>query len=298
MTTPSQLGLFDVSAAAPVAPRPRRSAPLSIAALATGSSGNCYLVTCGGTRILVDCGLGPRVLKTRLQPFGLHPADLDAIFLTHGHEDHVSGAAKASAGRVPLYATEASFRSATARIPSGDTATPRPRRKPISAGRPVAVGEIEVLPVAVPHDWPETFAFVFRDGAGRTAAIATDVGHADRQKLRPLRGARLLFLEFNHDPELLRTGPYPPFLKQRIAGPGGHLANGEAAELLPELLGAETRTVVAVHLSRTNNRPAIAADSLGAALDRCGSKALPHVSAHDRSTPMFAAGEAAEEISA
>lgn len=299
MIPPAQLGLFDAPSEVTAAPlRPRRLAPLSVAALATGSSGNCYLVTCGSTRVLVDCGLGPRQLRTRLLPFGLAPEDLDAILLTHGHEDHVSGAAKASLGRIPIHATEASFRSATARIPAGDTSTPRPRRKPLTAGRPVTIGEIEALPVAIPHDWPETFAFVFSDGSGRRAAIATDVGEADPRKLRPLAGCDLLFVEFNHDPELLRAGPYPPFLKQRIAGPGGHLANAEAAGLVPELLGAETAAVVAVHLSRTNNRPAIAAEALAGALDRCGSRAVPHVSLHDRSTPLLSVAAALEAATA
>ena len=117
--------------------------------------------------------------------------------------------------------------------------------------------------------------------------IATDVGHASSGVVKAFAGCQLLFFEFNHDADMLRIGPYPTYLKARVAGPGGHLSNDEAAEALPRLLASETNRLVAVHLSRTNNRAEIVEESLAHEIGRLGATIEAAISRHDRPTPLY-----------
>ena len=237
---------------------------LRFRSLASGSSGNATLVEAFDglhrTRVLIDCGLGARQLAARLTAAGLSPSQLDAIFITHEHGDHV-GCALLSAARfgVPLCASAGTF----AALRCTD---PPPTWHIARDGQTLTIGGLQLRPFTVPHDAQEPLQLVCSDG-DRRLGILTDLGHVTPHALRQLAGCHALLLESNHCPELLARSAYPPFLKQRIAGQHGHLSNAQAAAALAALRHPRLNTVVGAHLSECNNQPALARQTLASALD-------------------------------
>lgn len=237
---------------------------LRFRSLASGSSGNATLVEAFDglhrTRVLLDCGLGWRQLDERLARAGLAPSDLDAIFITHEHGDHV-GCALTVAARLgtPLWASAGTF----AALP--------PDRLPPSLhlardGEVQAIGGLQIRPFTVPHDAQEPLQLSCSDG-DRVLGLLTDLGHVTPHALRQLTGCHALMLEANHCPDLLSQSSYPPFLKRRVAGQHGHLSNAQAASALAALRHPRLRTVVGAHLSERNNRPELVSRALAEALD-------------------------------
>jgi phosphoribosyl 1,2-cyclic phosphodiesterase len=231
---------------------------MRFASLGSGSRGNALVVEAGGTRILLDCGFGPRNLAARLARLGLAPGDLDAILVTHEHADHISGvAACARRHRLEVFMTHGTFSAAT---------LPAVSVRAIDSHFAFAVGDIEVRPFPVPHDAREPAQFVFSDG-NSCLGVLTDAGCVTRHMVEMLSGCDALVLECNHDPDMLAGGRYPPHLKRRIAGRFGHLDNAAAAELLTQIDSSRLRHIVAAHLSQENNTPALATAALAAALN-------------------------------
>jgi phosphoribosyl 1,2-cyclic phosphodiesterase len=219
-----------------------------ITILASGSSGNATLLESGGTRILVDAGIGVRTLARKLHDTGTDGLP-HAIVVTHAHHDHVGYCARLSRKlRIPVHATEATARAAQL---GGNVRLVDNRRR-------FRVGGMTVLPLPVPHDAAQV-ALVFDDGTHRVG-IATDVGEVTSALFHHVAGCDALLLESNHDSELLERGPYPATLKRRIASARGHLSNAQACELL-RALGPRARHVVLMHLSETNNRPQLALEA-------------------------------------
>jgi phosphoribosyl 1,2-cyclic phosphodiesterase len=220
--------------------------------LGSGSSGNATLVEAGGTRILIDAGLGPRALAERLLSSGVDPASLAAVFLSHEHGDHARGAAAFSAKwGVRLCGTRGTYAAAglgAADIAGYDVLEPGSCR---------GVGELTVTGVSIPHDAAAPLAFIVCHGETRLGH-ATDLGHLRRNVVDAFRECHALLLESNYDPGLLRDGPYPWSLKERILGPHGHLSNQDVARYLGTGLGVTCRNVVLAHLSQTNNHPELA----------------------------------------
>lgn len=231
---------------------------MRFAALGSGSRGNAWVVESGATRLLVDCGFGPREMVRRLARLGILPEQIDAVAVTHDHSDHVGGAA-ACARRFGwrLFMTRGTA-AAAGHVPGDD-------RQQIQPGVPVAVGDLELHPFPVPHDAREPVQFVLSDGRCRLG-ILTDAGHVTPAMVAAVSGCEALVLECNHDLELLRGGRYPPALKRRIGGRWGHLDNGAAAGLLAMLDRSPLRHVVAAHLSDANNTPVLAQSALAAVL--------------------------------
>jgi phosphoribosyl 1,2-cyclic phosphodiesterase len=236
--------------------------------LGSGSGGNATLVEGGGSRVLLDAGLGPRQLAERLASAGVDPATLDAVFVSHEHGDHARGARALSAKwGVPLAGTRGTFRAA------GLDGAKLPALEEIRPGETRTIRRLAVKAVAVPHDAASPLAFVVSVGEV-SLGHATDLGHLSRGLVEAFRPCSAVLVESNYDPALLRDGPYPWSLKERILGPLGHLSNGDVARLLERGLGEDCRRVVLAHLSRKNNHPELALQAAEEALERAGRTAV------------------------
>ena len=232
--------------------------------LGSGSSGNATLIEGGGTRVLLDAGLGPRELADRLLSAGVDPASIDAIFLSHEHSDHARGAAAFSRKwGVRLLGSRGTYAAAglgASEIAGFDVLDPGARR---------SVGALTVAAIPVPHDAAEPMAFVV-SWDGVSLGHATDLGHLGRAVVAAFGGCQAVLVESNYDPGMLRDGPYPWSLKERILSPLGHLSNGDVAHYLEHGLPEACETVVLAHLSRKNNHPEVARMSAEIALRRGG----------------------------
>lgn len=232
--------------------------------LGSGSSGNAGVVEArSGTtvsRVLIDCGFSARTLIARLARAGLELQDLDAVFVTHEHGDHV-GCALTLARRhgLPLWMSRGTWQAI------GAPGVHAHRIRFAHDGEAIAVGDLELLPYAVPHDALEPLQLCIGDGAARLGLL-TDAGSITPRLIARLQGCDALLIECNHDAQLLAGSSYPASLKARIAGPRGHLANHTAAQILAACRHAQLRHVVAAHLSERNNRPELARAALAAAL--------------------------------
>ena len=196
---------------------------------------------------------------------GVAPESFGAIVLTHEHTDHVYGAERfARKHALPVYATAGTVAGwERGREVAGRAGVMR-------SGEPFAAAGFELLPFAIPHDAREPVGLVVEDGDGRRVGLAADLGSRSRLAWARLAEVDVLVLETNHDLEMLRSGPYPWSLKQRVAGRHGHLSNEDAAAGLPELVSDRLRWVMLYHLSQTNNLPALAAAAVSEALAREG----------------------------
>lgn len=224
---------------------------MKVCLLGSGSKGNALLIRSGGTRLLVDAGLSARELCRRLARVQVAPEELDGVLVTHEHVDHVRGLGVLSRRfRLPVYlhhATAAALADAQ-----------RPDRViEFDTGTEFAVGNLGVKAFPVTHDARATVGFTINGAAGK-AGIATDLGIATRLVADELSRCRVLVLEANHDEAMLRDGPYPWPLKQRIKGNHGHLSNRASADLLETLCWEGLESVFLAHLSETNNHPRLA----------------------------------------
>lgn len=278
--------------------------------LASGSKGNSSVVSTGRTRILVDAGLSCREILKRMHTAGEDPRALDAILITHEHQDHVQGVGVlARKLGIPVYFTEMTHRawvrwmhprkrmtyadwmrqrqqaaaggtaaeaSSASRVPVTDTCVEdqdrelceevqSEERDPAAlpsvayfeAGRRFSIGDIDVEPFTIPHDAADPVGFVF-EGDGVRIGFATDLGYMPANARQALRRCDVLLLESNHDTEMLRDGPYPWNVKQRVMSRVGHLSNEAAAEFLERNYDGQATYVVLAHLSESNNLPALA----------------------------------------
>ena len=232
--------------------------------LGSGSGGNSTLVEASQgittTRVLIDAGFSERELSRRLARAGCAPADVDAIFITHEHGDHIGcGLAFARRHRIPLITSRGTWRAV------GRDEFDSDLLHLARDGEAIPLGDMELRPFAVPHDANEPLQLTLSDGVARLG-IVTDLGSAPADVAAALNGCRALLLECNHDEGMLRAGPYPPMLKRRILGSHGHLSNAAAADLLQRCQHTGLASVVAAHLSERNNTPALAQAALVEAL--------------------------------
>jgi phosphoribosyl 1,2-cyclic phosphodiesterase len=260
------------------------SIPLSVAFLASSSSGNSAVLRCGKTTLLLDAGLSVRETGRRLEAVGASLDQVAAVFLTHEHSDHVRSAADLALRKgIPVWATPGTITAARFPGPLFADIRPLPERGEVQ------VGEILVRAIPTPHDGAESVCYLFIDGSGRRIGVVTDLGHLSNTVLEALSGCEVLGVEANHDVDLLRTGPYPAFLKRRILSDVGHLSNEAAASGLLRLVGARTLSVTALHLSQKNNTPELVRRALGATLAETGAHLSLEVAGPDRPTGWRAA---------
>jgi phosphoribosyl 1,2-cyclic phosphodiesterase len=252
---------------------------IEVSFLSSGSSGNCAVVRANGTSVLVDAGLSMAETARRLESRGTSLQAISAIFLTHEHADHMHGAFALSRKLgIPVFASRGTA------VAGGFPGPLFADVRPVAGGREMTLGDLHVRVTSTPHDGAESVCYVFADGEGRRVGIVTDLGHLSNAVLDALRGCEVLGLEANHDEDLLRSGPYPPYLKRRILSAVGHLSNECAAEGLKRLVGLRTLAVVALHVSRHNNTGALAGRVFREALDETGSQASLSVARHDEPT--------------
>jgi phosphoribosyl 1,2-cyclic phosphodiesterase len=240
-----------------------------MAVLGSGSAGNATCIEGGGARVLLDAGFSCRELGARLRSVGVEPHRLDAILITHEHADHIRGAALFSQKhKVPVYCTAATFRAAGFQR-AGVYGHGLYAQVEVEAGTPFEIGGLSLLPFSVPHDAVDTVGYAVECGEMRFG-YATDLGHDAAPVREALRDCDTLMLESNHDVEMLRRGPYPEVVKERVLGRHGHLDNETAAALLCDVATERTRRVVLAHLSRTNNLPALALRAARGEFERRG----------------------------
>ena len=242
---------------------------MRVSILASGSSGNITLLETQSTRLLVDCGLGKRETLARLAAIELSVDRIDGILITHEHADHCHGLPQMlGLWKAPLYVTEPTMDALHRAFP--ERLAKRLRGlETIQSGQHFSIGDIDVHAFQIPHDAADPIGFTFRTN-GTKMALVTDLGYMPQLVKVHLRDADCLLLESNHDLDMLKVGPYPWVVKQRVLSRTGHLSNHAVSEYLadPEGFDARARYLVLAHLSQENNNPDLARLSAEEALDR------------------------------
>lgn len=250
---------------------------MKVCVLGSGSGGNATLVQVGSTKVLVDAGFSGRDLARRLERIGVEPDRVDAIVITHDHGDHTRGMGVfARRHGTPIYVTERT-RDACRKLLRGreHTVLYRPTR-------PFCIAGVRVEPFVTVHDAVDPVGVaVVDEETGTRVGIATDLGRPNAQIRHGLRDADFLVLEANHDEVLLQEAPYPWSVKARIASSHGHLSNEASARFATELLHTRLAGVVLAHLSNESNRPELAREVVGEALDRAGWRGYLEVASQD-----------------
>ena len=233
---------------------------MTITTFASGSSGNCILVSMDGTHLLIDAGISYRRICTQLALSGLTSANLTAILITHEHSDHVAGLnTLVKRCSVPVWAPPTVARRLLWAVPGIEG-----QLQVVQPGEELAAGTLTVRAFRTPHDTPESVGW--RISGSRTFALSTDMGCVTQEILDGLSGADVVLIEANHDVERLREGPYPYHLKKRILSDRGHLSNDDCAALAVLLAERGSKYILLGHLSRENNTPALAFQTVAAAL--------------------------------
>lgn len=234
---------------------------MRVVTLASGSSGNCTLVSDGGAHLLIDAGISMRRIVKPLAELGVRPGDVSGILITHEHSDHIGGLAMMTKHhRIPVFTAPGTARRLACSVPGLDGVL-----NEITPGVPFDVGGFAVTAFETPHDAAQSVGYRIEGSA--VFALATDMGCVTDDILAALRGADAVIIEANHDEDMLMQGPYPYPLKRRILSDRGHLSNGMCARLARELAQSGTRYITLGHLSRENNTPALAYRTVCAAVE-------------------------------
>ena len=225
---------------------------MEIRVFASGSSGNCLLLSSGRSHILIDAGISKRRIEQSLALSGLSMREIGGVLITHEHSDHISGLKMLiKYYSVPVYAPRTVANRLRGCLPEAE-----PYLHVIPVNEPFEIGDLSVTAFHTPHDTDESVGY--RIEGGGVFALATDMGHVTEEVFDALSGADAVLIESNHDEEMLRYGPYPVYLKRRILSDSGHLSNACCAQLARKLALGGTKQIILGHLSRENNTPAIA----------------------------------------
>ena len=233
---------------------------MRICSIASGSSGNCIYVGSDTTHLLVDVGISGKKTEAGLKELDLSMRDIDGIFITHEHADHIAGlGVLARKYEVPIYATGGTIEAI--RKCSGVGEIPEELFQRVRADEKIIIKDIVCNPMKISHDAAEPVAYRISHGREKIGII-TDLGTYNDYTVECLRGMDALLLEANHDVNMLQVGPYPYYLKQRILGERGHLSNERAGQLLCDLLHDNLKAVMLGHLSKENNLPELAYEAV------------------------------------
>ncbi len=227
---------------------------MKICSLSSGSKGNCLFVESGDARVLVDAGISARQIARRLDTIGVDPSSIDAIVLTHAHNDHVRGAGVfARKYKPPIYGHPETLDQITYFLRREETVVPWTES--------FTIKDLSFVPFEIPHDAYPTVGYTISQN-GRRLVVCTDLGVVTNRVKEVLKQADLLLIESNHDPDMLMNGPYPWELKERIASRVGHLSNHDTGELLKAVLSSKTQRILLAHLSEINNSPEVARETV------------------------------------
>ncbi len=233
---------------------------MELCSIASGSSGNCIYAASDDCRLLLDVGISGKRIEAGLRELGLKTSEMDGILITHEHADHISGLGViARRYGLPIYATQGTIDAIRKTSSVGEIDTSLFRT--IQPEVPFRIGALTILPFSKSHDAADPVSYLLRSGQ-KSLAVVTDLGTYDDRMVERLRGLDVLLLEANHDVHMLQVGSYPYPLKQRILGDRGHLSNERAGQLLGQVLHDRMRHVFLGHLSKENNYPALALESV------------------------------------
>lgn len=222
--------------------------------LYSGSSGNCSFVGTDNINILIDCGESQKKISDALESIGKSINKIDAIIVTHEHSDHVKNLGAISKKyNIPVYANEKTFEN----IPEQTSLIDEKNKKIFNTDDHFEIGDLKIYPFHIPHDAAEPCGYNIYNG-DKKISIATDIGHMDNNILKKLEESQFLLLESNYEPEILKYAKYPYYLKQRIAGPNGHLSNQEAGLTITKLVYSGVNNIMLGHLSKQTNFPELA----------------------------------------
>lgn len=233
---------------------------MRLCSIASGSSGNCIYVGSEAAHLLVDVGISGKRIEKGLRELGLTGKDIDGILITHEHADHIQGLGViARKFEIPVYATEGTIRAI--KDCEGLGKVDGELFQTIQEDRKFTIKDLTVNPMRISHDAAQPVGYRIAYGS-KKVAVCTDLGVYNEYTVECLKGMDALLLEANHDVNMLQVGPYPYYLKQRILGDRGHLSNENAGRLLSRILHDELQTVLLGHLSKENNLPELAFESV------------------------------------
>ncbi len=242
---------------------------LQVYSLASGSSGNCIYIKYGETAFLVDAGISYARIRAAIAAIGEDVCTLQGVLITHDHSDHTGGLdTLLKKHSIPIYTT-----LATATTLYSESARPEniaAAVRTVESGEAYDLGEVYFIPFSTPHDAVGSVGFRIVCPNGDIVGIATDIGCITHEVVGGLSGCQTVIVESNHDPELLRVGPYPPQLKQRVASDKGHLSNADCGRLVSALAAAGATDVTLFHLSKENNHEELALSTVRSVLAECG----------------------------
>ncbi len=234
--------------------------------LSSGSTGNCQYVETNNMRVLVDAGLSGKKTQELLASIDVDPATIDCILVTHEHMDHVKGAGILSRRfNIPIYANQSTWVS----MESGLGKIKDENIKIFDTGCDFELGDLGILPFKVSHDCSEPVGYSFYNKS-KKISILTDTGCIDSDIKKTIMNSNLLMIESNHDKNMLKMGSYPWFLKQRVSGEFGHLSNEDAGKLIAEVLSGNNENILLGHLSKENNFPELAYQTVANILNENG----------------------------
>ncbi len=224
--------------------------------IASGSSGNCLYAGTRTTHLLIDAGISCKRICEGLSTYDVSGSDIAGILITHEHSDHISGlGVLARKLKVPIYATQATLEAIMGSKYMGKI--DESLLRPVKPGEAFYVGDIKVNAFSIPHDAADPVSYTLESESTKLGMV-TDLGYFDHYIVDQLRSSDVLYVEANHDVNMLQVGPYPYYLKQRILGSHGHLCNEMSGKLVRELLNDRLTHVVLGHLSKENNFPELA----------------------------------------
>lgn len=227
---------------------------LSVCSLQSGSNGNCTFISNGRTNLLIDCGITLKALEESLYAIGVSPKDIHGVFVTHEHSDHIKSVGPLSRRYgVPIFANTATWAAMEKKV--GDVSSQCV--KLFNSGSDVYFSDVCISSIKISHDSAEPVAFSVCEGS-KKVSVVTDLGIVNKSVLSFIEGSQLVFLEANHDVDMLVRCSYPPILKQRILSAKGHLSNADCAQTILKLMSCGIHYILLSHLSKESNTPELA----------------------------------------